>query len=413
MRQSCAADGGTLTTQMGTQCMCTSKSTVYPTGIDELLLSFSHSYSTTTAVGMLEGSSAVTGEGSLDTILVDVGGSQIQVFPSGETISMSVKNWLAVAKVDLDQDNYAVKSFDIDDGSVPKMRTTGVTVYINLDYTNRRQGASNPDFVTSVERYVYATMSVRADKTQWASLGAQTDYLQYPTGSIGRQSYHKIVRYTQVVSFRFRGMGQVYALDWLYLLNALLSGVVLLGVAKTITSIIAKWLYYDRTICKMIRNKAMERLAVGTHLAELGVKAAAYAATFNSLDDDSDGYIDVKDIVKSLKDTKYEIADSKLHAIALLVIKRSSLLLKRKDNAPDRMDYAEFMSCMEGGAALDIEEFTGMVTSPATRWASWSMPNFLYSVSRSASPARKRSVAGRMAGVESFEAEEGEGRRLA
>jgi len=358
---------------------------------------------------MLEGSSAVTGEGSLDTILVDVGGSQIQVFPSGETISMSVKNWLAVAKVDLDQDNYAVKSFDIDDGSVPKMRTTGVAIYMDLDYTNRPKGRSRPDFSTSVEKYVYATLTVRADETQWASLGAQTHYPQYPTGPTGRQSYHKVVRYTQVVSFRFRGTGLVYALDWLYLFNAFLAGIVLLGVAKTATSIIAKWFYYDRATCKMIRNKSMERLAVGTRLAELGVKAAAYSAIFNNLDDDSDGYIDVKDLVKSLKNTQYSMADSKLHAIASLVIKRSSLLLNQRDEEPDRMDYAEFMACMEGGAALPIEQFTGMVASPA-RWASWNMPKLLYYSAMS--PARKKSAAGSMAGVERFEAE-GEGRRLA
>jgi len=242
----------------------------------------------------------------------------------------------------------------------------------------------------------------------------------------------------------------VYALDWLYLFNAFLAGIVLLGVAKTVpvtapsfsslqlpasslvdpaslptrcpphpstsphphpqaTSIIAKWFYYDRATCKMIRNKSMERLAVGTRLAELGVKAAAYSAIFNNLDDDSDGYIDVKDLVKSLKNTQYSMADSKLHAIASLVIKRSSLLLNQRDEEPDRMDYAEFMACMEGGAALPIEQFTGMVASPA-RWASWNMPKLLYYSAMS--PARKKSAAGSMAGVERFEAE-GEGRRLA
>ena len=36
----------------------------------------------------------------------------------------------------------------------------------------------------------------------------------------------------------------------------------------------AAWLPPRRTMCKMIRNKGMEKLAIGTRLAELGVKAA-------------------------------------------------------------------------------------------------------------------------------------------
>jgi len=362
--QSCADGGGTMTTQQITQCVCTTRRTVYPMGVDDLLLSFSHSYNTTTAMGSLEGNSAVTGDKGIETILVDSDGNQVgSSFPSGETISMSVKDWLEAANINLDQDNVASNSFDMDEPSkMPKVRTTGVAVYIELDYTNKPRGADKPSFSASMQESVHAKMSVRAEASQWASLGGSTVYPVYPTGPPGRQSYHKVVRYTQIVSFRFRGTGLMYRLNWLYLLNAFLAGIVLLGVAKTITSIIAKYLYYDRTMCRMIRNKAMEKLAIGTRLAELGVKASSYAATFNALDDNGDGKLDVEDLVKTLRETKYPISEANLHAIATLVIKRSSMLSK-EDEEPDQMDYAEFMSVMEGGAVIPFEEFSEMVST--------------------------------------------------
>jgi hypothetical protein len=86
-------------------------------------------------MGNLHGSSAVLNDDLTSTEVRFANGST-SVFHSGSTISLSIADWLAAAGVQLDGTNTHV-SADLRDAShQPYYRTTGVTVTLDIEYSN-------------------------------------------------------------------------------------------------------------------------------------------------------------------------------------------------------------------------------------------------------------------------------------
>ena len=165
------------------------------------------------------------------------------VFESGKAVSLSVHDWLKAGGADLDERNELVESDIYDASKKPFLRTTGVAVTLDIEYSNVPDddglfGAARP---WPGHKEVEARVKVEADKMQWAGLGAEeVIYAVPPTGPIGRETFKKTIRYSQGVVFTFKGKGSVYDFNAVYLINAIVSGIVLLGVASAITVQIAK-----------------------------------------------------------------------------------------------------------------------------------------------------------------------------
>ena len=119
-------------------------------------------------------------------------------FKPGKTITLSVRDWLAFAGVDLDASNVALKPDHYDSNKYPKYRISGANVdlvveYSNLDPVTQKAGWFN--------RQVHALVRPNARAAQWAGDGPQTTWNEYPSGPDGAQTYDKVEKYRQGVIF--------------------------------------------------------------------------------------------------------------------------------------------------------------------------------------------------------------------
>ena len=206
-----------------------------------------------------------------------------------------------------------------------------------------------------------ATIAPRA-LYDWAGLAVKAPiYESIPTGQPGAESYRKLLRYSQGVVFKFSGKGFVYRLDVSKVTTLLTSFIVLLGVASSFTEFVAKFLWPTREI---ICNKARERLAVDSRLAEIGIKAASHAVTFASLAkrDHRNQTISVDDLALVFARARAPLTEGERQTLAALIVSRSN------DDDPNteldalrEMDFVEFMNAMEGGSGIPFGRFKKMV----------------------------------------------------
>ena len=108
---------------------------------------------------------------------------------------------------------------------------------INLEYSNLVNGQVDP-----WSHDVHAFARPTAQENVWGGWGAQTTFTEYPSGTAGSQSYHKVSRYRQGVVVQFMARGRIYAFDHFALLNLLIASVVLLRICSIVTDFIAFWL---------------------------------------------------------------------------------------------------------------------------------------------------------------------------
>ena len=119
----------------------------------------------------------------------------------------------------------------------------------------------------------------------------------------------------------FKGVGFVYKLDVPYLITALTSAVVLLGLATNLVMVYAKYLH---SAGAMIRNVSMERLSVGTRLAKIALRNVTNASSFVQLDKTGDHKVKISDLRKTFEEAGANLTAEEGKAIATLIIARSN-----------------------------------------------------------------------------------------
>ena len=348
----------------GTQCKCSTQRTVFPAGVESFVLAFDHAFNTTGQVGGLSGSTGVPAGADnnlVRTTVVDIDGRALHKFAAGERVALNLSMWLAAGGVELDEVNYQLSPDATDPSKYPHYRTSGVSVRLSIHYSNLPQGSEGPALHnTEVE----ATVSVEVDSTQWAGAAVIAPvYEAYPSGGPGARSYRKVYRYTQGCVFDVRASGSVYTLDVQYLIAQMIGMTVLVGLASTITAFVAQFVpLLGRKKQALIQQAARNKLAMGTRLAEMGMKTLAYASTFAQLDRDGDGQLTVGSIISTLARTGHAMSPQQANAVAQLV------LLRSQDDGGDKIDFAEFVACME--VALDSNHFFRHSFLPLTRFES-------------------------------------------
>ena len=120
------------------QCVCEVWETVYPVGVEDMLISVDHAYRVDKwdAEDGWFGSSILgakkrqsTEDAALDTTVYFQNGSSL-VLPAGNRLSLTVGTWLSAAGVSLDERNAYAKP-DAERATEPFFRTTGVRIEVS------------------------------------------------------------------------------------------------------------------------------------------------------------------------------------------------------------------------------------------------------------------------------------------
>jgi len=361
-QQAACSSGGGVFSQASLQCSCKTDSTIYPVGVEDMTLSFRHTFKIDEqSAPNLKGDSLLTEETAegvkpLDTYFGDVR------YASGGAITLTITELLALVGVSLDSYNTAEPrdarpSVD----RFPMYRTTGVMLNVDIEYSNKDPETGKPDISKSAVR---AEASISA-ADGWAGLGAlPTIYVTFPNN----YTYSEIVRYRQGVLVSFRGKGLYYYFDFVTLVMALVTSAVLLSSATVVTDFIATNLYRIKrkeggglameltATSRVLRNKRVEPISPEFVMATQSMRAVFAVASFRALDEDNDGVVDGEDIVRAFAKVG-GVTHTEACEMAKLVMNKGDRSNGQRDGvltftefvsvlAQDTMPFSELLACM-------------------------------------------------------------------
>jgi len=358
----CTSGGGTTATLFGTQCTCTTRQTTYPISTDQMNMAFEHRFSTSATMDNLAGSSSIATD-ALTTTTVNFNNGSAVVFQPGSAVRLTISDWLKAAEtaLTLDSRNTEVAADITNSSSYPYFRTTGAVILLDIEYTNIAQGEDGPN--VGFNKNVRAIVKPKIEK-DWAGLAVKAPiYESLVTGSAGAQTYTKKLRYSQGVVFKFQGSGKVYRFDFNYAVTQLTNAIVLLGLASTLVTFFAKYMWTTR---KMVYNKSTERLAVGTRLAEIALKAATHATAFNVLKRDHHS-VKAADLAHIFHSAGADLTEDEANGIAAFVIDRVNDDPEDTVEGKTEMNFDEYMRGMEAGAMIRWNQFKKLVTARIQR----------------------------------------------
>jgi hypothetical protein len=308
------------------QCVCKVTKAVYPIGAEKIVVSFQHSY--TFPVGQFglsewKGTSTLTNEEALaesrishglDTTIKFPDGEGDEFKEAGESISLTVDQWLKAANISLDDINtIASKDASGRKGAkggdrYPYFRLTGLVVTVLIKYSNGQPSVAD-------QPAVFADVEAQQQMLPWAGPGSERIHVLYPSGSLGQEVFEYVDRYAQGVVFDFEATGRVYKFDYTYLINTLVTAAVMLGVAGTITNFVAFNLLPGGHSDMLNANRFVP-VNRKRGFAELGMKTALSALTFASFDPDNNQDIDAEDIVRPAARTRSAHCTQPAHCTA-------------------------------------------------------------------------------------------------
>jgi hypothetical protein len=117
-----------------------------------------------------------------------------------------------------------------------------------------------------------------------------------------------IDRYSQGVQFNFQPSGLVYKFNYNYLITTLAVAFVLLGVAGTITDVVAFFCLPDAH-SKVLSSYRFQTVTKRQGFAELGMKTALASIDFTAFDPDNNKSIEAEDIVRVLAAVSLDDSD--------------------------------------------------------------------------------------------------------
>ena len=333
----CTAGGGFRYRRASGQCGCVTQKAVYPLAVEDMTLAYEHAYSTT-IIG-LSGASAEVND--LYSNIIFLNGSKL-VIGDRQTIRLSVRDWLAAADLTLDVPNFQVPPDP--QGRRATFRTTGAKVKIEIEYSN-----VDPVSGRAVvgKKDVHANVRSTHEGGTWNSAGVEKTWVRYPT--LPRhtpQEYHLVERWRHGIQFQFTTTGRIFEFNFFYLLSVVLSGLVMLKFANTLTDLYAFNCLGAESV--VLRNKRCELVSKKSEFAEIGMKAALAAATYPKFDRFCDGTIEAEDIARafaSVEGVSWEQAFMIARNILAAADSEPSL-----NGEPKGLNFVEFMTCIEGDA---------------------------------------------------------------
>jgi hypothetical protein len=213
------------TCQNNIKCIERDNKEFFTIGSEGMILAFDHFYATS----FEEGSNLVTDKKGIETFIKDKEGNTLKHFDRGETIKLSLEEWLNFSGINLDYYNEGTPiSYPhplIEKPYLPFNRLSGVEIIIKVNYYNMK----------SISGYEKATCELQLmPNAGWASKGSTVTYIDYPNVTDINDEYKYIDRYKYGVKFKFIVSGIMGKLNVNNVISHLVSGLVLVNTSSLI-----------------------------------------------------------------------------------------------------------------------------------------------------------------------------------
>jgi hypothetical protein len=300
-------------------CEHSTTSNFLATGIEDSIFAFNHYFD----------SSIDTGSKPITYIRKEGSDENIYTFNEGQSIRLKMSEWLDLAGIDLDKrlddqgDKFTeeIQGFNgagNDTNTYPYVRTSGLRLNIKVKYHNYHL---DKDIHTNIgNKDVYAVINV-VPRLGWFSKGDEISYKQAPESTSydinnpidlvsGNPNgiYTNMYRYG--VLFDIQQSGLVGEIDYVFILIQLTSGLVMLGVASSIVSFVAKFLMGD--ISNIYKSVIQEEYDVAKEAAKYAAQACVASKSFKEADQDGRGDLDFEELKNLVREcfSKTYILDS-------------------------------------------------------------------------------------------------------
>lgn len=277
-------------------------------GAEHTSIGISHEYDTLTA-----GKSGANPK----TYVRRAGSSEnLHVFEAGKSISLKLKEILDVAQVDLDkryEDQTPLAGDDVsglyglagssDASRTPMARLAGVRLKAQIRYYNYNLEDADSQETGSDEPY--AILEIEPSFT-WTSKGQKISYrtpttstsVTDPIDANGEPNGIILNMYAYGVHIDITTSGMIGSINYVYLINVLVSGLVMLKLAGTICDLIAMYGLGTRSL--IYSNHMLEEANFVKESAKYAVQGMMAVTSFQAADQSGSGNLDIDELYELL-----------------------------------------------------------------------------------------------------------------
>ena len=243
----------------------------------------------------------------------------LHVFEAGKSISLKLKEILDVAQVDLDkryEDQTPLAGDDVsslygtagtsDAARTPMARLAGVRLKAQIRYYNYNLEDASSEETGSDEPY--AILEIEPSFT-WTSKGQKISYRTPSTATdvndpidittnIGQPKGTLLNMYAYGVHIDITSSGMIGSINYVYLMNVLVSGLVMLKLAGTICDLIAMYGLGTRSL--IYSNHMLEEANFVKESAKYAVQGMMAVNSFQAADQSGSGNLDIDELYELL-----------------------------------------------------------------------------------------------------------------
>ena len=304
------------------RCYCRATKNAFNVAAENLTVSMEHKYE------------ALYGRGELPRTFVRREDSleNLHEFAPGEALNLPL--WKVLEFVGLSLDEYAagggkegeagVRSSETSNGN-PKLRVKGLQITAKMQYYNYHQA---PGFESQRNGQPGETVCILSLSPQdmWAALG--NDVSHFPTkgfaGSAGERGGFEN-RYRYGIKVVIQASGVISTVDLMFMINAVIQGLVLLNVAVIITQQVAFYLLGDRS--KMYKEFGNETAIFEREAARFAIQSIVAGHVFRLVDADKSGGLDHAEIYDAIQESVAGsgLSEEEMNTLAGFVIHQADL----------------------------------------------------------------------------------------
>eukprot|EP00928_Gymnodinium_smaydae_P049226 TRINITY_DN33018_c0_g1_i1.p1 TRINITY_DN33018_c0_g1~~TRINITY_DN33018_c0_g1_i1.p1 ORF type:complete len:532 (-),score=84.99 TRINITY_DN33018_c0_g1_i1:105-1634(-) len=264
---------------VGAACTCSKQQDYFTKGIEKMELYLEHTFVTSSEFykdpeteQIVQGSSSSKASEATYTNKVikscvkkDGIDGCYKTFSPGQPIYFTIEEWLELSGISLDDRLTARVALDAKSGKLPQYRSTGLKLKVILSYEGH----------IADDEYL-CTISIKPEEG-WNSIGSQITNLHFDSESSTEYNddYH------HGLSFEFYAVGKVTKFDWIYFVNTVVSGLVLLSVCDQIVKFVAFKLHPNRDVYVAAQN---QKVNMPDALAKFGISTALACQAFKTWD---------------------------------------------------------------------------------------------------------------------------------
>jgi hypothetical protein len=295
--------GATISAALGS-CYCRMKSNEFLAAAENMTVNVEHKFE------------ALYGSGEMPRTFVRRPGdnTNLHEFPPGSPVSIplfKILEWL-----DMSLDHAAEGK-----GKQPRLRVKGLQITMKLQYYNYHQAPGMEDQVNGEPGETVCVLEF-SPQDMWATLGNSVAHIP-AQGLAGKGGF--VNRYQYGIKVVIQASGVISTVDFMYLINSVIQGLVLLNVAVVITQQIAYYALGDRS--KMYKEFGNETAIFEREAARFAIQSIVAGYVFQILDQDSSGSIDQREIYEAIKERVKGsgLTDEELNTLAGFVIHQAEL----------------------------------------------------------------------------------------